>query len=89
MSGNAKKIDLIRVMNAWYESGRVVDADGHKVAKKVYFEWVGKLFNLDLSHYDKDLSNSTSTGTSEETQVQIFDELRDKHLELCDRRMSK
>lgn len=49
LSKKATKIDLIRVMNAWYECGKVEDGSGAKLTKKEFFTWVGKLFNIDLS----------------------------------------
>lgn len=79
LSGNASKIDLIRIMNAWYECGKVVDANGAKPTKKEFFPWVGKLFNIDLTHYDKDLSNSMSSSVAYDKQIRIFDELKEKH----------
>ena len=75
----ALKIDLIRVMNAWYECGKVVDANGDKPTKKEFFTWVGKLFNEDLTSYDKALSNSMSSSVALDKQTQIFDELKEKH----------
>ena len=79
LSQNASKIDLIRIMNAWYECGKVVDANGGKLTKKEFFTWVGKLFNIDLTNYDKDLSNSMSSSVARDKQLQIFKELKDKH----------
>lgn len=79
LSQNASKIDLIRIMNAWYECGKVVDANGGKLTKKEFFTWVGKLFNIDLTTYDKDLSNSMSSSVAYDKQIQIFEELQEKH----------
>ncbi|WP_308242854.1 hypothetical protein [uncultured Prevotella sp.] len=79
LSKNASKIDLIRIMNAWYECGKVVDVNGAKPTKKEFFTWVGKLFNIDLSNYDKDLSNSISSSVAIDKQIQIFEELKEKH----------
>lgn len=76
------KIDFIRVMNAWYECGKVETEGGGKPTKKEFFTWVGKLFNMDLSNYDKDLSNSMASGVHYEKQSRIFDELKDKHEEI-------
>ncbi len=84
LSQNASKIDLIRIMNAWFECGKVADANGGKPTKKEYFTWVGKLFNIDLANYDKDLSNSMSTGVAYDKQTQIFDELKEKHTNIYD-----
>lgn len=79
LSKKATKIDLIRVMNAWYECGKVEDGSGAKLTKKEFFTWVGKLFNIDLSNYDKDLSNSMQSGMAFEKQSRIFNELKEKH----------
>lgn len=79
LSQNASKIDLIRIMNAWYECGKVVDANGGKLTKKEFFTWVGKLFNIDLTTYDKDLSNSMSSSVAYDKQIQFFEELQEKH----------
>lgn len=79
LSQNASKIDLIRIMNAWYECGKVVDANGGKLTKKEFFTWVGKIFNIDLTTYDKDLSNSMSSSVAYDKQIQIFEELQEKH----------
>lgn len=66
-------------MNAWYECGKVEDGSGAKLTKKEFFTWVGKLFNIDLSNYDKDLSNSMQSGMAFEKQSRIFNELKEKH----------
>lgn len=76
------KIDFIRVMNAWYECGKVLDANGAKPTKKEFFTWVGKLFNIDLSNYDKDLSNSMASGVAYDKQTRIFDELKEKQQDI-------
>lgn len=79
---NGTKIDFIRMMNAWYECGKVVDGNGAKPTKKEFFTWVGKIFNIDLSHYDKDLSNSMASSVAFEKQSRIFEELKAKHEEI-------
>lgn len=79
LSQNASKIDLIRIMNAWYECGKVVDANEGKLTKKEFFTWVGKLFNIDLTTYDKDLSNSMSSSVAYDKQIRILEELKEKH----------
>lgn len=76
------KIDFIRVMNAWYECGKVEDANGGKPTKKEFFTWLGKLFNIDLSDYDKDLSNSVASSVAFDKQTRIFDELKEKQQEI-------
>lgn len=76
------KIDFIRVMNAWYECGKVEDMNGNKLTKKDYFDWLGHLFNIDLSGYSNDLSNSMSSSVAYEKQSRIFDELKRKNEEI-------
>lgn len=82
LSNDAKRIDLIRVMNAWYECGKVEDMNGNKLTKKDYFDWLGRLFNIDLSGYSNDLSNSMSSSVAYEKQSRIFDELKRKNEEI-------
>ena len=77
-------IDFIRLMNALYECGRVQRKDGGKLTKKEYFTLLGQLFNVDLSNYDKHLSNSMATGASDKKQTVIFEELKKKHQEIFD-----
>ena len=50
LSESASKIDLIRVMNAWYECGKVQDSTGGKLTKKEFFTWVGKLLTSSLKN---------------------------------------
>lgn len=82
LSKKCTKIDLIRVMNAWYECGKVEDANGGKLTKKEFFTWVGKMFNIDLTNYDKDLSNSMASSVADEKQTRIFEELKERHMEI-------
>lgn len=77
-SDKGTKIDLIRIMNAWFECGKVEGSNGKRPTKKEFFTWVGRLFNIDLADYDKDLSNSMATGTGIEKQTRIFEELKSK-----------
>ena len=76
------KIDFIRVMNAWYACGKVEKVGGGHLTKKEYFTWLGKVFNIDLSNYCKDLSYSMSGAVSYEKQTLIFDELKKKEKEI-------
>ena len=76
------KIDFIRVMNAWYECGKVVDANGARPTKKEFFVWLGRLFNIDLADYDKDLSSSMASGGAYDVQTRIFEELKRKQEEI-------
>ena len=76
------KIDLIRIANAMYEIGMVEHKNGGKLTKQEYFTAFGKAFNLDLSNYDKDLSNSMASSVAYERQTQIFDEMKRKHQDI-------
>lgn len=78
LSKNTKKTELIRVMNAWYECGKVANATGGRLTKKEFFTWVGKLFNVDLENYDNSLSSSMNSG-GRDRQLCIFEELKDRH----------
>ena len=42
----------------------------------------GKAFNIDLSDYDKDLSNSMASSVAFEKQTRIFDDMKVKHQEI-------
>lgn len=76
------KIDLIRLMNAYYELGKVENANGGRLTKKEFFSAVGHFFNIDLSNYENDLSNSMAVGVSMDKQIRIFDEMKKKHTEI-------
>ena len=78
LSKNTKKTELIRVMNAWYECGKVANATGGRLTKKEFFTWVGKLFNVNLENYDNSLSSSMNSG-GRDRQICIFEELKDRH----------
>ena len=78
LSKNTTIIDLIRVMNAWYECGKVANATGGRLTKKEFFTWVGKLFNVNLENYDNSLSSSMNSG-GRDRQICIFEELKDRH----------
>ncbi len=75
------KIDFIRLFNAYYELGLVTNAVGAKLTKKDYFTALGLAFNIDLSSYDKDLSNSMNS-VNFDKQTGIFDALREKHVQI-------
>ena len=78
LSKNTKKTELIRVMNAWYECGKVANATGGRLTKKEFFTWVGKLFNVNLENYDNSLSSSMNSA-GRDRQLCIFEELKDRH----------
>ena len=76
------KLDMIRIFNSLYELGKFVDENGDKPTKKDFFIAVGKFMNINLEHYDKDLSNSTASSTSYDKQIRIFEEMKDKMTEI-------
>lgn len=76
------KIDFLRVMNAFYETGRFTDKDGAPIPKSKMFIALGKAVNLDLSRYDKDLSRCSTEGTSRSSQLNIFRDLLKKQGEI-------
>lgn len=80
------KLDMIRVFNALYEMGKFVDGKGCKLTKKDFFVAAGQFLNIDLSHYDKDLSNSTASSVAFEKQVRIFDEMKEMMTAIYNRR---
>lgn len=73
---------MIRIFNSLYELGKFVDENGDKPTKKDFFIAVGKFMNINLEHYDKDLSNSTASSTSYDKQIRIFEEMKDKMTEI-------
>lgn len=60
----------------------VEDANGGRLTKKEYMIAFGKAFNIDLSDYDKDLSNSMASSVAFEKQTRIFDDMKVKHQEI-------
>ncbi|MCC6412005.1 MAG: hypothetical protein IT270_10125 [Saprospiraceae bacterium] len=70
------KIDLIRIVNAMWELGFFKDQDELKPNKLKVMKAVGTLFGLDLSNYDKDLSQAFQT-TNTENNIKIFRELEE------------
>ena len=53
-----------------------------KLTKKDFMMAFGRTFNLDLTDYDKDLSNSMASSTAYDKQTRIFDDMKEKHLEI-------
>ena len=81
-SATGKKIDFIRVMNSLYELGFFLNSQGSRITKKEFFTTIGKAVNIDLSKYDKDLSRSTSDSTALDKHLCIFDDMRQKMIEI-------
>lgn len=77
-----KKIDFIRVMNSLYELGFFQNIHGGKITKKEFFTTIGNAVNVNLSNYDKDLSRSTADSTALNKHLHVFDEMREKMIEI-------
>ncbi|HPI07851.1 MAG TPA: hypothetical protein PLM41_15785 [Saprospiraceae bacterium] len=75
-SRKGAKIDLIRIVNAMWELGLFRDQDDLKPNKLTVMKAVGTLFGIDLSNYDKDLSQAFQT-TNTENNIKIFKELEE------------
>lgn len=76
------KIDMIRVLNVLYEQGKFNGKDGAKLTKKEFFITMGQAMNIDLSDYDKDLSRSLSDSTKLEKHTRLFEEMKQKMIEI-------
>lgn len=81
-----QKIDLIRVLNAMFELGCFKGKDGSKLTKKEFFTEMGYILHIDLSDYDKDLSRSMSDSTKLEKHLKIFEDLKQKMIEIWNSR---
>lgn len=81
-TAKGQKIDLIRVLNVMYEQGRFKGKDGSKLTKKEFFTWMGKVLNVDLSDYDKDLSRSMSDSTKLEKHTKVFDDMKEMMIDI-------
>lgn len=67
------KIDLIRILNAMYDS-RLISEDGKLPTKGLFMEKAGEFFGFDLSNYDVSLSQSLGEG-SLKNNLKIFEKL--------------
>lgn len=81
-TAKGQKIDMIRVLNVMYEQGRFKGKDGRRLTKKEFFTWMGKVLNVDLSDYDKDLSRSLSDSTKLEKHLKTFDDMKEKMIDI-------
>jgi len=70
------KIDLIRIVNAMWELGFFKDQDELRPTKLTVMKAVGTLLGIDLSDYDKDLSQAFQTKNTE-LNIKIFRELEE------------
>lgn len=85
-TAKGQKIDLIRIINVMYEQGRFKGKEGEKLTKKEVFKAFGKTLNMDLSDYDKDLSRSMSDSTKLEKHTKVFDDMKEKMIEIWNSR---
>ena len=81
-TAKGQKIDMIRTLNVMYEQGRFKGKDGRRLTKKEFFTWMGRVFNVDLSDYDKDLSRSMSDSTKLEKHLKTFEDMKEKMIEI-------
>jgi len=70
------RIDLIRVTNAMWELGFFRDSNGLIPTKLTVMKAVGELLGIDLSDYDKDLSQAFQT-KNPELNIKIFRDLEE------------
>lgn len=80
------KIDIIRVLNVLYEQGYFQGTDGASLTKKEFFTTMGKAMNMDFSDYDKDLSRALSDSTSIEKQTRVFEDMKQKMIDIWNSR---
>ena len=69
-----------------YEQGRFKGKESEKVTKKTVFTTIGKALNIDLSNYDKDLSRSLSDSTKLEKHTKVFEDMKEKMIEIWNSR---
>ena len=81
-----QKIDLIRVLNAMFEMGCFKGKDGAKLTKKDFFTEMGGILHIDLSDYDKDLSRSMSDSTKLDKHLKVFEDMKQKMIEIWNSR---
>ena len=85
-TAKGQKIDMIRTLNVMYEQGRFRGKNGSRLTKKEFFTWMGRVLNVDLSDYDKDLSRSMSDSTKLEKHTKVFDDMKEKMIEIWNSR---
>lgn len=69
-------------MNAYYEQAKVENINCWRLTKKEFFSAVGHFFNIDLSNYENERSNSMAVDLSMDKQIRIFDEMKKKHTDI-------
>lgn len=79
------KTDLIRVLNALFELRKIEDLNGQIPTKEQFMKIAGEFFNLDLTDYDRSLSQAYKEGTLEANQ-KIFLEMLYKNNQIHEER---
>ena len=69
------KLDFIRIAYIISEMNFIVDGSGQKAKKKDIFLWLGYIFNVDLSNFSKDFSNSLADGNSIKKHLKLFEDM--------------
>lgn len=87
ISDKLSKVDLVRICNVMYELGYFHDENGMIPSKKVFMEGMGKIFSMDLSKYDENLSQGYKTEM--EGYTKVFRLMVQKAQELWAERLNK
>lgn len=82
------KIDLIRIINAMYELKFFKNSEDGMPTKKEVMLLIGDFLNVDLSNYDKPLSNSLND-RSIEINTKIFNDLSEETKKHCLKKLEK
>lgn len=69
------KIDLIRVLNALYDLKKFENLNGVVPPKNEFMSTAGQFFNIDLSDYERGLSQAIKEGNLE-PNLQIFEDMK-------------
>ena len=82
-----KKINLIRIINAMWEKGYFLDANGVKMDKKDVFSILGDVLGVNLKDYAQSLSGSIGDNwdSSREQINTLFDDLKEAAFVYIDR----
>jgi hypothetical protein len=70
------KIDLIRVLNAFYELRLINKTDGQIPTKKEFMETMGEYLGVDLSKYHSNLSQALQNQALE-VNLKVFDDMKE------------
>jgi hypothetical protein len=82
------KINFIRVINTLYELNFFVNKDNEILHKKDVMKSFGEYLGVDLSNYDKDLSQAINIGESDKNTM-IFDKMKKKMNDYIDEKLEK